>query len=82
MFLAVVKHEENCIFLTNSFHELLKNWILVTETMLCTVETSVFTSLWNTVVSHFSLSNSEELFQLLQMVPDLFLNPSLLPVWT
>lgn len=29
MFLAVIKHEENCIFLTSSFQKILKIWILV-----------------------------------------------------
>lgn len=50
--------------------------------MHCTVEILVLMSLWNTIVSHFSLSHSEELFQLLHMVPDLLLSPSLLPVWS
>lgn len=29
MFIAVVKREENCIFLTTSFHKMLKIWVLV-----------------------------------------------------
>lgn len=57
MFLAVVKHEENCIFLSNSFHKMLKIWILVYwKYALCSRNFSFYIPLEHSSILFFPLT--------------------------